>query len=405
MEISHCKEKSTILIFLFIVFTLVTSQEIFSSKKGPFLIKKIIPSHYEKDQKFLPLKKIHAIPTNFSKDYFFARPTELVVNENGNIYIYDDLLNKILKFKPNFKFNMAFGKVGKGPGDFSPPRRYKSLGVHKDKIIVSDFDQKKLIIFKENGKFIQEVKFPSHIRYAFPIITFRTISLEDVKFLDPKDKRVKYLRKKQFHVTDQVNYIVTAFTKNSINYIGKCNSNFHNVKHYFFESAYFPFIVHKPDLNRGSYTVPDFANTSVQLIPETQTTLIYVANSSTLTVFNPNNTEDTFDVIPNAELKSFKKSVLKLKEKLKSNNFYKAFFQRFFIDQDNWEFLYFTGRSGYGDDKKYLLYKYDLEGNLINIFYHYEKHRANFMAKKNGYFYSIDHLNDEIKIFKEKKNE
>ncbi len=397
--------KTEILIkLIFVIAILIIFQGKLLSKQKPFLVKNVIPSHYEKDHKFIPLKKIHIIPTNFSKDYFFARPVELVVNDNGVIFIYDDLLNKILRFNSNFKFKLAFGKVGQGPGDFSPSRRYKSLGVYKDKIIVSDFNQRKLIIFKENGKFVREVRFPSHISFAFPFITFRTISLEDVKFLDPNDKRVKYLRKRSFHITDQVNYIVSAFTKKGINYIGKCNNNFNNVKHYFHESAYYPFIVHMPEPNPRYSTIPDFSNTSVQLIPETQTVIIYIANSSTLTIFHPNNSEDTFDVIPSAQLKSFKKSVLKLKQKLKSNNFYRAIFQRFFIDQDNWEYLYFTGQSGYGDDKKYLLYKFDLEGNLINVFYHYEKYRVDFMAKKNGYFYSIDHFNDDIKIFKENKN-
>jgi hypothetical protein len=394
-------KKAGLLILFAIIFVSYFNGKIYASVRKPYLIKRGIPTHYEKDYKFLLLKLVHTIPMEFSKKYFFARPMELVVNENGNIFVYDDLLNKILKFKSDFKFNSAFGQTGQGPGDFSPSRKPKFLGVFKNKLIVSDFIQKKITIFKENGTFIKEIRFPTNITYALPIITFRTISLKDIVYLNPTKREIKYLDKKKYHVTDQENYIISGVSKKGVNYIGKCNKSFDIVRTFFSENAYYPVIEHLSGNHPKSLTTPDSLNTTVHIIPRDQTVVIYIANSSSVFVFYPDSTSDMFRVIPNMQLKFHKKYVQRLKKKLKSDDFFIPFFYGFFLDQDNWKFIYFTGSSKYGNDKKHLLYKFDLEGNLINIFYHYFKNKVDFMAKKNGYFFSIDRVNNNIRIFKE----
>ena len=394
-------KKISLLILFAIIFVSYSNGKIYASVRKPYLIKRGIPTHYAKDYKFLLLKLVHTIPMEFSKKYFFARPMELVVNDNGNIFVYDDLLNKILKFKSDFKFDSAFGQNGQGPGDFSPSRKPKFLGVFKNKLIVSDFIQKKITIFKENGTFIREIRFPSNISYAIPVITFRTISLKDVIYANPAERETKYIYKKKYHITDQVNYIVSGVSKDGINYIGKCNKHFNTVKTFISESAYYQFIVHLPGIHPKLLTIPDSSNTTIRVIPEDQTVIIYIANSSTVYVFYPDATSDVFRIIPDIQLKFYRESVQRLKKKLKSDTFFKPFFNGFFLDQDNWKFIYFTGSSKYGNDKEYLLYKFDLEGNLINIFYHYFKSKVDFMAKKNGYFFSIDRVNNNIRIFKE----
>ncbi len=389
-------------VILSICFVLLSYQQLYSSNKKPFLLKKTMPSDIEKKHKFISLVKHHTIPADFSKKFFFARPMELVVNENGNLYVYDDLLNKIIKFKSDYNFDKMFGKTGQGPGDFSSIRKYKSLGVFKNKIIVFDDKQNKLIFFSENGKFQKEIRFPPHINMVFPLITFRAINLQAMLIHSPDLRNNPKFDPNQVKITDDINYIVSGNMKGKA-YVGKCNKDYNIIQYFLSKYDYYPFLVHLPDVSPPLF--PDSLNTYVKVIPKSQIAIIYVANSSMLHIFSPNNSEKSFFIIPENQLKSYKNAIVKKKKKLKDNNFYLPFFPGFFLDQDNWKYIYFTGRSYYGNDKKYLLYKYDLQGNLVSILYHFGKHRVDFMAKKNGCFYSIDRWSDEIKIFKEKNHE
>ncbi len=386
--------KKSLFCFLAIIFVSFFNGKIYSSVKKPSLIKKGIPTHYEKKHNLSFLKLVHTIPVEFSKKYFFARPMELVVNKNGDIFIYDDLLNKIFKFKPDFTFDLAFGQVGQGPGDISPVRQFKSIGVYENRIILSDDMQKKIIIFNKDGKFIKEVRFPSKAHYIFPIIIPETNKIETPSNINPTK-------------IGKLNYIVSATSKSGKSFLYKWNTNFNVIQRLLSENDYCRFIDHIPDTsNITYYMIPDFFNTCVKIIPKTQTLIVYEYNSSTVHIFTPGSPDFSFTVVPEFRLKSFKKNNRNLRKKLKDDNFFVTIFDdKFFVDQDRPKFIYFSQNADFDNGKKrlLLLYKFNLKGKLVKIFRINKEKDTYFMAKKNGYYFAIDHINNEINIFMEDK--
>ena len=51
----------------------------------------------------------------------FNSPSDIVMDDNGNIYILDAGNCRIQKFDPEGKFLASFGREGQGPGEFQSP--------------------------------------------------------------------------------------------------------------------------------------------------------------------------------------------------------------------------------------------------------------------------------------------
>ncbi len=80
----------------------------------------------------------------------FARPTNVAVGPNGDVYISDTLNGRIQIFDADGTFISAFGKPGDGPADFARP---KGIALDSDgHIWVADADQNRVKVFDREGR-------------------------------------------------------------------------------------------------------------------------------------------------------------------------------------------------------------------------------------------------------------
>ena len=80
----------------------------------------------------------------------FARPTNIAVAPNGDIYVSDTLNSRIQIFDADGNFLSMFGKPGDGPGDFARP---KGIALDRDgHVWVTDADQNRVKVFDREGR-------------------------------------------------------------------------------------------------------------------------------------------------------------------------------------------------------------------------------------------------------------
>ena len=80
----------------------------------------------------------------------FARPTNIAIGPNGDVYISDTMNGRIQIFDADGTFLSTFGKPGDGPGDFARP---KGIALDSDgHIWVADADQNRVKVFDREGR-------------------------------------------------------------------------------------------------------------------------------------------------------------------------------------------------------------------------------------------------------------
>jgi sugar lactone lactonase YvrE len=90
----------------------------------------------------------------------FNAPSDIMVAANGDIFVADGHGEKtnarIVKFSKDGKFIKAWGKAGKGPGEFDEPH---SLAMDSaGRLFVADRANNRIQIFDQEGKFLAEWK-------------------------------------------------------------------------------------------------------------------------------------------------------------------------------------------------------------------------------------------------------
>lgn len=95
--------------------------------------------------------------------YILVRPTEMVVDSRGNLLVYDDFQDMIIRFNPQLQACGAIGRKGQGPGDFSgtkigSPGLYLTPAEH---LLVSERALGKVMEFGPNGKLLGEKHHPA----------------------------------------------------------------------------------------------------------------------------------------------------------------------------------------------------------------------------------------------------
>ncbi len=100
---------------------------------------------------------------NFAKDYYFVAlesssesflsGINRIFELDEKIIIFDDRYNKVLVFSDNGKFINRIGKIGNGPGEFTDITDI-SIDFKKKIIQVLDINKRKVLKYKLNGKYI-----------------------------------------------------------------------------------------------------------------------------------------------------------------------------------------------------------------------------------------------------------
>ena len=84
----------------------------------------------------------------------FGRPADIAFAPNGDVYVADGYGNaRVVKFSPEGKYLMAWGKHGTGPSEFNIVH---SVAVDSQgTVYVSDRENNRIQIFDSNGKFLR----------------------------------------------------------------------------------------------------------------------------------------------------------------------------------------------------------------------------------------------------------
>jgi hypothetical protein len=85
----------------------------------------------------------------------FNMPSDIVQDDNGNLYILDAGNCRIQKFDPEGRFLASFGREGQGPGEFSFPT---SLDFdHLGNLVITDRRGRKIQIFSKDGSLLKTI--------------------------------------------------------------------------------------------------------------------------------------------------------------------------------------------------------------------------------------------------------
>jgi hypothetical protein len=153
-KISRLTVYSIILLFLSAGFSF--SQKI-ENKDGIRLI------HNEKTGKWgnqakISLEYIGNIGDLESDDenVLFYMPSDIAVDNEGNVYVLDSGNHRIQKFDPEGHFLASFGRQGQGPGEFQYPQ---SIDIDaRGNIYVADSGNQKIHILEPDGTFDKDIK-------------------------------------------------------------------------------------------------------------------------------------------------------------------------------------------------------------------------------------------------------
>jgi sugar lactone lactonase YvrE len=85
----------------------------------------------------------------------FNLPTDIAFAANGDLYVTDGYGgSRVVKFSPDGKYLLEWGKRGTGPGEFGLP--HNVVVDAQGLVYVSDRDNQRIEIFDANGKFLRE---------------------------------------------------------------------------------------------------------------------------------------------------------------------------------------------------------------------------------------------------------
>jgi hypothetical protein len=352
-----------VLIFCFISFLL--SVNFFAGDIK--VIKNPKPTHIEK--KYVSLKLVKEIRDEIDDEHFFVKPTYLVPDKDGFLYVFDAGLTRIFKLDKYLQFVKMFGRKGKGPGEMlgffsnSPNMSLSPEG----KLYVSSPGNRKIIVYSKDGKLEKDIRTPDDFRklHYRPVLDIKgNIYVHSDKggAVDILDSSARYL-------------------KTLLN-----------------PDAYKTFVLFPPPKESiQDHTKNGPFNTFYDTLPDNGF-IIYITQSSTVYLFKNQKLTRKFNVWPAKLLKKYKETVEKVKKEYPDYDMNRSsipFCVSFFIDKDNEDYFYIESSLGYRS-----LYKFNLKGELISVLQS-KKEDGNFVAKQNGLFYGVRRTDGRVFIYKE----
>jgi hypothetical protein len=301
------------------------------------------PTCVEKESHFVPLIKVGKIDAEFDDEHFLVDPVYLCTDNRGYIYVLDMKLNKIFIFNDKFKFIKTFGQTGQGPGEFAKGISVCGIRFSNDGLLyLSDRWNRKFIIFDTDGNHKKDIALPytARIRGGFqPLI----------------DNAGNY-------------YLMTG---------PACTIDVHNIhdkgqpRRYSLlgpDDCRKSIFLKVRDEDAWCWCATSTIGTYYDILPDGRL-IVYLSQTSTIKMFNGETLSETFNIWPVGALENYKKRIAeKFSKKPKKNAVLTEYlFDGFYMDKDTGAHFYL---QGHGEGKrKSLLYKFDLKGNLLSIFY------------------------------------
>ncbi|MGD2085747.1 MAG: 6-bladed beta-propeller [Candidatus Aminicenantes bacterium] len=336
--------------------------------EDPVLVKNPKPTHIENT--YIELVKVHIISPEINDEHFMGRPIELVVDSQGNLIVYDNIVNKIFIFDKNFKFLRSILKTGQGPGEIHKGRS----GIHiylssNDKLYISDRFNRKIIIFTSSGDYIKDIKLPLfQLKETYPVV----------------DLENKY-------------YFLASSSSSNSGLINVLDKEFTKLYSLVDRKEMLRIIVDKPVDKYHTLSYPSTDTVRYDII-DNNGLIAFLSQSSTAFVYKRDKLVKRFDIHPKRAIEIYRKRVERLKKKV--GDAYSQMFWQFFVDKDNERFFY-TGTIN-DDENNRLLYQFDLEGSLAAV-YRTSIEGVHFLTKRHHHYYAVNFTDDHIYIFKESK--
>jgi hypothetical protein len=340
---------------MFTGFFLLLHQGLFPVKAN--VIKDPKPTHFEKPGHYIPLLKVKEIGPDIDDENFFARPFAIAADNEGGFFVQDTRLMQLFKFDKNYNLKKVFLKHGRGPGEIS--KRSAGLFLLRFSLdghlyLTAPLNQK-IIAFDKNGNFVRDIRLHNINRPSFPPVIDKegncyTISRKNPG-IDVLDKKLGF----------------------KYTLLGKSDYNRH--------------LLHcaKADHPQMQETII-YGNSETRYdILSDGRLVVYLPNSSTVHIFKENKPVKHYDVWPQDALKNLKITFERRKKELGDENFSIYISSQFIIDKDNEKYFYISSYSY--EDKKVLFYKFDLDGNLISIYF--TKIPLFLLEKRNDLFYGV----------------
>ncbi len=346
--------------FMVVVLAVVFCSTVYSYGNG--VIKNPEPNMKEKE--YVLLKRVKTIGADLGNDEFMFKPFSMTIDRDNNLYVYDLLQAKIIKFDKNLNFVKAFGRTGQGPGEFLGSHRafpvFIKMG-RDDKLYAHDLNAFKIMAFDRDGRYIDEYRRSvTNIEFSPTVDAAGNVYLLSVE--GGQAKMYNQNKQKLFDFP-----------------IGP------EVLHFLF---YKPMAFQSSNIERLTAVTGD------------SRVLIYFRTSSTMYIVKDNKVEREMKIWPTGALEDYKPQ---LRELFKQNKFgYFSLFSRLILDEDDPNVFYLCTAS----KKKRInaLYQLNMQGQLGRIFYLNSEESSNsthFKFKKNNLFYAIE--GENITIYEEAK--
>jgi hypothetical protein len=141
--------KRIVRILFFSIFVAANAQEIVKNPKNPL---------NENAGRALNLIEVMRIKGD-GEGYYYNGAHKLLIDLSGNIYISDSWSTSqrshLLKFSPEGLFLKDLYKQGEGPGEI---QSMYNFSVNESEIFIYDYMKRKIIVMKQDGAFIDELK-------------------------------------------------------------------------------------------------------------------------------------------------------------------------------------------------------------------------------------------------------
>ncbi len=315
------------------------------------------------------------IPEEVAKDEFLFGPIALVIDNEGNHYLFDYLRTKVIVLDKQFKFLRSWGgSKGQGPGDFSGQLRGYEMQLGPDgDLYIADLMKNSIQRFDRAGGFKEEYKDCIRPRKAWFV------------GLDKESKQAVFF----ISVSEEME-IQVVDSKDRVMF----KAPFKVKKRYLFNEPLFQ----NPNRPRRSVQTSDIMfslSMSMQVAVFKNNRLVILdSDASTVHVLKDGRHEKSFEAWPKDAIFS----TAKLFNERKDPGMFATVFYKILIDSfdDDHFFLRHT-RSG-NEEYRDCLYKFTLSGELVEVISVSAKERSErtkFMFVHQGRFYA---LNDDNKV-------
>lgn len=337
------------------------------------IIDKPVPNMVE--SRFIALQPYASLDEDLGNDLILFYPRSFTADKDGNIYTYDSLQAKVFKFDKELKLITVFGAKGRGPGEFSGTGKTRpvKLNIGPDgNLYANDIMARKVLVFSPQGRFIRSLVYGLNRTVKKPV-------------LDNQGHLYLYT------VNDHELIQLKTLDNSRILNIGTIEDTFQ-------------YLYYKPGLWEDTPRHKYFLYATVlEMLAMDRTgdgkILLYYPTDSTLIIIDNGKIIKRVKLWPRDALAFHKHhlpEVLKVDKAASKNMFYNLF-----IDSDTPNLFYLQmGR----DDikKKNLLYQFDTNGTLKNVFYVPYKSRdpfTLFRLKVNGRFLAF--RDEKIELYTE----